>query len=122
MCSWFEAKRLQVACRAADGGLQQKLGDLTDLHKGHLLDQLVFESDSRTNDHSKSAANCVPKSTLFQVIVSSDGQHFRASIHEESGTVEADETGGWSIDEISCRPPRLPTLDGPEGPIIAIRG
>jgi hypothetical protein len=96
--------------------------DLADLREGHLLDQLVFESDSSTSGQSKSAANYVPKSTVFQVIVSSDGQHFKASIHEEPRTVEVDETGAWSIDEVSCRPPRLPSLDAPEGPIIAIRG
>jgi len=97
-------------------------GDLTDLRKAHLLDQLVFESDSPASGHGESAFNYVPKTTSFQVIVSGEGQHFKALIQEPSVSVDIDEMGYWSINGISCGPTRLPLLDSPAGPIIAIRG
>jgi hypothetical protein len=101
-----------------------RYGDLTDLRKAHLLDALVFESDSSASGHGDSEANFVPKSTFLQVTVSSDGQHFKAVIREASDTwsvsIEADETGDTSM--IRCPPPQLPLQEGPEGPIIALPG
>jgi hypothetical protein len=64
---------------------------LSQLRKAHLLDELVFESDSPRNPQSRSAANYVPTTTIFEIILSSDGQHFRASIHEKAASVAAGE-------------------------------
>jgi hypothetical protein len=102
-----------------------RYGDLAALRKAHLLDRLVFESDSSAGASGKTDSNFVRKRTVFQVTVSKDGQHFRAVIGAwcASGIV-ADDRGneryGGMSDIISCPPVRLPLLDGPEGPIIAI--
>jgi hypothetical protein len=97
-----------------------RYGDLADLRKARLLDALVFESDSSAATHSESEANFVPKSTTFQVTVSSDRQHFRAVIGETCLRVEANDMGGGSM---HCGPPRvLPLEDGPEGPLISLPG
>src|SRR5215469_8675684 len=77
-------------------------GDLTDLRKTHLLNGLVFESESFPRRHHQSEANFVPKSTLFQVTVSSDGKHFTVTISEDwdDGCVVSvgagDRFGGYS--------------------------
>jgi hypothetical protein len=97
-----------------------RYGDLTDLRRAHLLDGLVFESDSSRGTHDELETNFVRKSTLFQVRVSEDGQHFWAVIGEDCVGLDADDTGGgrWY-----CRPhPLVLPHDGPEGPIIAIPG
>jgi hypothetical protein len=102
-----------------------RYGDLAALRKAHLLDRLVFESDSSAETSGKADANFVRKRTLFQVTVSKDGQHFRAVIGVKctSTMIDADDMGnkryGMS-DEISCPPIRLPLLDSPEGPIISV--
>jgi hypothetical protein len=105
-----------------------RYGDLADLRKAHLLDALVFQSDSSTGGHSESEA-FVPESSVFQVTASQDGQHFKAMIHETSDAgsigVEANETGTGST--IGCPQAPLPIQDmplrdGPEGPIITLPG
>jgi len=92
--------------------------ELADLRKAHLLDELVFESDSARSNEGKSTANYVPATTIFEVIVSSDGAHFRASIHDKAATVSAGDEGGWSIGGWSIHDdcPSPPILDGPQGP------
>jgi hypothetical protein len=78
------------------------------------------ELNSSAGTHSESEANFVPKSTTFQVTVSSDRQHFRAVIGETCLRVEANDMGGGSM---HCGPPRvLPLEDGPEGPLISLPG
>jgi hypothetical protein len=59
---------LQIVTVAEDRhkSIHGHYGDLADLREGHLLDPLVFESDSSPSGQSKSAANYVPKSTVFQ--------------------------------------------------------
>jgi hypothetical protein len=66
-------------------GKYGRYGDLADLRKAHLLDALVFESDSSAGTHSNVGANYVPKSALFQVTVSEHGQHFRAVVGVPTG-------------------------------------
>ncbi|HKU28702.1 MAG TPA: hypothetical protein VJQ54_24740, partial [Candidatus Sulfotelmatobacter sp.] len=68
-----------------------RYGDLAALRKAHLLRNLVFESDSPAGARGKAEANFVPKSTLFQVTVSEDGQHFKAVIREHCVSVNADD-------------------------------
>jgi len=102
-----------------------RYGDLAALRKAHLLDRLVFESDSSSDASGKADANFVRKRTMFQVTVSKDGQHFRAVIGAKCASViVADDRGneryGGMSDIISCPPVRLPLLDGPEGPIISV--
>ena|ERR1700733_6484240 len=58
----------------------RRYGDLAALRKAHLLDRLVFESDSLAGASGKVDPNFVRKRTVFQVTVSKDGQHFRAVI------------------------------------------
>ena len=84
--------------------------DLAALRKVHLLRSLFFEPCSSAGTSGKAKANVVPKSTLIQVTVSEDGQHFDAVIVEGAG---------------HCyRPPDHPApqppvyLDPPEGPIV----
>jgi hypothetical protein len=57
-----------------------RYGDLTALRKAHLLRSLVFEPRSPAGAIGKTKANFVPKSTLIEVTVSEDGQHFDAAI------------------------------------------
>jgi hypothetical protein len=102
-----------------------RYGDLAALHKAHLLDRLVFESDSLAGASGKADSNFVRKRTVFQVTVSKDGQHFRAVIGAWcASAIVADDRGneryGGMSDIISCPPVRLPLLDGPEGPIISV--
>ena len=98
-------------------------GDLAALRNAHLLDALIFESDSSAGTHSEAEANFVPNGTIFQVTVSEDGQHFRARIREGCVSVEANDTG--SLGSGFCLPSRAfprDLNDGPEGPIIVISG
>src|ERR1700686_4028792 len=105
----------------------RRYGDLAALRKAHLLDRLVFESDSLAGASGKADSNFVRKRTVFQVTVSKDGQHFRAVIGAWcASAIVADDRGneryGGMDDIISCPPVRLPLLDGPEGPIISVAG
>lgn len=109
-----------VIVRGAENNYKAKhgrYGELTDLRNAHLLDALVFESDSSSGTQDESETNFVPQSTLFQVTVSEDGQHFRAAIADDLFCVgrSADESGGGSG---YCHRQVLPQ-DGPEGPIVA---
>ena len=100
-----------------------RYGDLADLRKDHLLDALIFESDSSAGTHREAEANFVPKSTFFQVTVSGDGQHFRATISEGCVSVETNDMG--MVGSGFCLPFRgfpRDLKDGPEGPIIALPG
>jgi hypothetical protein len=116
--------------QTAEGNYKNKhgrYGDLAHLRKAHLLDGLVFESDSSTGRHDESQTNFVRKNTVFRVTVSEDGQHFRAVIGavlgEDCWTLYADDRREV-VGASRCRPSRefpLPP-DGPEGPIIAIPG
>ena len=99
-----------------------RYGDLADLRRSHLLDNLAFESDSSADASGKGKANFVRKRTQFQVTVSKDGQHFSASIGEHCARVDADDmgnTGSWC-----CHCESLHLLrdleDSPEGPIISV--
>ena len=111
----------------------RRYGDLAALRKAHLLDRLVFGSDSLAGfslllgSSGKVDSNFVRKRTVFQVTVSKDGQHFRAVIGAWcASAIVADDRGneryGGMDDIISCPPVRLPLLDGPEGPIISVAG
>jgi len=98
-----------------------RYGDLAALRKAHLLDGLVFESDSSAGVSGKVDTKFVPKRTLFEVTVSEHGQHFTAVIREYCVNVNADDMGGeWSV--CCCWSPFLHRDfdDSPEGPIIAI--
>jgi hypothetical protein len=57
-----------------------RYGNLADLRKAHLLRSLVFEPCSQASTNPKAKANLVPKTTLIQVTVSADGQHFDSAI------------------------------------------
>src|SRR6266568_4344813 len=72
----------------------------------------------------KAQANFVRKSTLFQVTVSEDGQHFSAVIGEHCARVDADDMGQGGSWCCHCESPYLlPDFeDSPAGPIIAIAG
>ena len=98
----------------------RRYGDLAALRKAHLLDRLVFESDSLAGASGKVDSNFVRKGTVFQVTVSKDGQHFRAVIGDFARAIVADDRGNEQL--ISYLPVRLPLLDGPEGPIISVAG
>jgi hypothetical protein len=91
-------------------GKYGRYGELTDLRKAHLLDTLFFESEASAETHSEAEANFVPKSTSFQVTVSTEGQHFKVAIHE-------DETSSGSM--IGRPAPRAPIEDIPDRPIFA---
>src|ERR1700686_4711362 len=87
----------------------RRYGDLAALRKAHLLDGLVFESDSLAGASGKVDSNFVRKGTVFQVTVSKDGQHFRAVIGAWCArAIEADDMGNEQL--ISCPPVRLPLL------------
>jgi hypothetical protein len=109
--------------KTAEGNYKNKhgrYGDLAHLHMAHLLDGLVFGSDSSRGTHYESEPNFVRKGTLFQVTVSEDGQHFRAVLGEDCWSLHTDDMG--VVGSSRCLPSRefpLPP-DGPEGPIIAI--
>ena len=92
-----------------------RYGDLSALRKAHFLRNLVFEAGSSADARAKAQANFVPKSTLFQVTVSEDGQHFRAVIGEKC-TVSADDRGDEGSECYHCGPLHpLPDLkDSPE--------
>jgi hypothetical protein len=84
-----------------------RYGDLAALRKAHLLSDLGFESCSSVRT-SKAQANFVPKSTVINVAIRTDGQQFDVSIVEHSG---------------HCGFPMLPDLeDNPEGPILPVAG
>ena len=57
-----------------------RYGNLAALRKAHLLRSLIFEPCSSTGADGETKVNFVPKSTLIQVTVSGDGQHFDAVI------------------------------------------
>ena len=100
-----------------------RYGDLADLRKAHLLDALIFESDSSAGTNREAETNFVAKSTIFQVTVSDNGQHFRATIREGCVSVETNDTGVSGSE--FCLPSRgfpRDLKDGPEGPIIALPG
>jgi hypothetical protein len=98
-----------------------RYGDLSDLRKAHLLDALIFESDPSPGTHR--GKQIVPKSTLFRVTVSGDGQHFRATISEGCVSVETNDMGvGGSVYCLPSRRFPRDLKDGPEGPIIAVPG
>jgi len=112
-----------------------RYGDLAALRRAHLLRNLVFEPRSRASSlvfewgssagaRAKAQANFVPKSTLFQVTVSEDGQHFSAVIGEHCARVDADDMGQGGSWCCHCESPYLlPDFeDSPAGPIIAIAG
>jgi len=101
-----------------------RYGDLVALRKAHLLRRLVFESGSSVGARGKAQANFVRKSTLFQVTVSEDGQHFSAVIGEHCARVDADDMGQGGSWCCHCESPYLlPDFeDSPAGPIIAIAG
>ena len=98
-----------------------RYGDLSDLRRAHLLDALIFESDPSPDTHR--GKQIVPKSTLFRLTVSDDGQHFRATISEGCVSVETNDKGlrgsGYCLTSPSRIFPR-DLKDGPEGPIIAV--
>lgn len=62
-----------------------RYGDLAALRKARLLPGLVFESCSSQGASRKAKANFVPNSTLIQVPVSEDGQHFDVTIVDGPG-------------------------------------
>ena len=64
-------------------------GDLGALRKAQLLRSLVFELRSSAAASGKAKANFAPKSTLIQVTVSEDGQHFDAMIVDGAGHCQA---------------------------------
>ena len=101
-----------------------RYGDLAALRKAHLLDRLVFESDSSSDASGEADANFVRKRTLFQVTVSEDGQHFSAVIGEHCARVDADDMGQGGSWCCHCESDHLlPDFeDSPAGPIIAIPG
>jgi hypothetical protein len=125
---WKAFSRWIEMVKAAERDYKNKngrYGDVAALRKAHLLDRLVFESDSSSGATGKADANFVRRRTVFQVTVSNDGQHFRAVIGNWCASgIEVDDRGyGFyegMIDKISCPPVRLPLLDGPEGPIISV--
>jgi hypothetical protein len=110
--SWFGIVRMAERNYKARHG---HYGDLDDLRKDHLLDALVFESDSSADTQPKSEANFVPKSTLFQVTVSEDGKHFTAEIGSCMGRGVSD--NAWSM---GCDSPHNPVQDVPQPRIIPL--
>src|SRR5260370_6168160 len=83
--------------RGAERDYRNKNGryaDLAALRKAHLLDRLVFESES-SDPIVQADANFVPKRTVLQVAVSNDGQHLSAvTINWITTTIVAvDDTG-----------------------------
>jgi hypothetical protein len=62
-----------------------RFGNLADLRKAHLLGNLVFEPCSSAGANGKAKANFVPKTTVIQVTVSEDGQHFDSAIVDGGG-------------------------------------
>ena len=61
-----------------------RFGVLADLWKAHLLRNLSFEPCSSAGNH-KAKANFVPKTTVIQVTVSEDGQHFDSVVVDGGG-------------------------------------
>ena len=96
-----------------------RYGDLAALRKTRLLHSLVFESGSSAAPNGRSQATFVPKSTLFQVTVSSNGQHFRAVVGDKCVTVDADDTQVYLLEVLPGRAIR-DFQDGPEGPIVSV--
>jgi|SRR5215472_2999043 len=99
----------------------RRYGDLAALRKAHLLRSLVFESGSSEGSTSCTAeANFVPKSTLFQVTVSADGQHFGALIGDQCVSVNTDDMGvEWSTSCYASPLLHRDFQDSPEGLIFA---
>ena len=96
-----------------------RYGDLAALRKAHLLRSLVFESDSSAGARGKAEANFVPKSTLFQVTVSADGQHFKAVIGDQCVSVNTDDMGvEWSTSCYASPLLHRDFQDSPEGLIF----
>jgi hypothetical protein len=62
-----------------------RYGDLSALRKARLLRSLVFEPCSSPGASGRARVNFIPKSTLIQVTVSEDGQHFSAVIVDGAG-------------------------------------
>jgi hypothetical protein len=62
-----------------------RFGSLADLRKAHLLRNLVFEPCSSAGTNGKAKANFVPKTTVIQVTVSEDGQHFDSVVVDGGG-------------------------------------
>ena len=92
-----------------------RFADLGALRKAQLLRSLVFEPCSSAAASGKAKPNFVPKSTLIQVAVSEDGQHFDAVI--------VDGTGHCHVPlKRFVPPPDFPLQrdfdDSPEGPIL----
>ena len=96
-----------------------RYGDLAALRKTRLLHSLVFESGSSAAPNGRSQATFVPKSTLFQVTVSSNGQHFGAVVGDKCVTVDADDTQVYLLEVLPGRAIR-DFQDGPEGPIVSV--
>jgi hypothetical protein len=96
-----------------------RYGDLAALRKAHFLRGLVFESCSSEGASRKARANFVPMSTLIQVTVSEDGQHFDLAIVDDPGHC-------WRPVYLLEVLPGLPGRkirdfeDSPEGPIISV--
>jgi len=96
-------------------------GDLAVLQNAHFLDSLVFESF--VGSRGKAEANFVPKTTLFQVTVSKNGQHFKVVIGEHCGlNLVGEDMAAPRRGFSTCRVPASPYLpdlkDSPLGPII----
>lgn|SRR5689334_294188 len=62
-----------------------RFGNLAELRKAHLLRSLVFQPCSSAGANGKAQVNFVPKTTLIQVTVSEDGQHFDSLIVDGRG-------------------------------------
>ena len=113
---WVEMVRVAEEKYKSTHGHYAELGQL---RKASLLDEPVFESDSTRRLQKKSAANNVPTNTIFELVVSSDGHHFRASVRDREASAAAGDRGGWSINgQVICAHPQAPILDGPQGPAI----
>ena len=92
-----------------------RFGSLAELRKAHLLRSLAFEPCSSARANGKAKANFVPKTTLIQVTVSEDGQHFDSVIVDGGGSCY------WPQDHPAPQmplpiywdsPPSAPTLPG----------
>jgi hypothetical protein len=92
-----------------------RYGDLAALRKAHLLQGLAFEPCSSAGASGKEKANFVPKSTLFSVTVSEDGQLFHLTIVDGAGNCYRHRPQR----PIIMPPMIMPDFDdSPEGPIL----
>ena len=123
---WKAFSRWIEMVKGAEKAYRNKSGryaDLATLRKAHLLDELVFESDSSSAAKGATNANFVRKQTVIKVTVSNNGQHFRAVIGNWcASTIVADDRGyeRFGTELNNCPPVRLPLQDGPDGPIISV--